>query len=335
MDGLRAAVGRALAETHQLERTLGGTATATSCCSSSACGASPFSPGRGRGRHWPGLGHGDGFRGSRPAPSLSSFAWRRRARRNGLVKELAAVAEAADGCGDARVPLEVVRLIDEGRNPDSFTRDLLQACAARNQATKGRVDAFKVHFGLTVGARYRLHLALCDYRSLLMAGAELAKNAIREPLVLGSPRLAAPAPAPSSVCPLLGAPASLPPLWLLLQALRSELIAAVDAVFPEETEAYRSLRSASMLVQHPHVSTSLLVLKNMQVVKVEPSTTLSNVAFDPKDVDEATTHAEAVEGAFSHSHGDATPMEGVDVAGQREAGPPMMPVAEGATVKEL
>eukprot|EP00850_Spirogloea_muscicola_P006405 SM000030S11414 [mRNA] locus=s30:569294:570744:- [translate_table: standard] len=259
MDGLRAAVGRALAETHQLERTLGG---------------------------------------YRDSSQLLLFE-----RLNGLVKELAAVAEAADGCGDARVPLEVVRLIDEGRNPDSFTRDLLQACAARNQATKGRVDAFKVHSGLTVGACYRLHLALCVCHSLLTAGAELAKIAIREPLVLGGPRLAAPAPAPSCVCPLLGAPASLPPLWLLLQALRSELITAIDGAFPEETEAYRALRSSS-------------------VVKVEPSASLSNGAIGPKDVDEATTHAEVVEGAFSQSHGDATPMEGVDAAGHREAGPP-------------
>eukprot|EP00850_Spirogloea_muscicola_P023675 SM000376S13707 [mRNA] locus=s376:26363:27770:- [translate_table: standard] len=285
MDGLRAAVGRALAETHQLERTLAGYRDSSQLLLFERLWGPPPPPlllaeaGAAIGRL--GLGCGGGFTGSRPPPSLSSGAWRRRrARRNGLVKELAAVAEAADGCGDARVPLEVVRLIDEGRNPDSFTRDLLQACAARNQATKGRVDAFKVHSGLTIGARYRLHLALCICHSLLTAGAELAKIAIREPLVLGGPRLAGPAPAPSCMCPLLGAPASLPPLGLLLQALRSELIIAIDGAFPEETEAYRALRSAS-------------------VVKVEPVATLSNGAGGPKDVDEATTHAEVVEGAFS------------------------------------
>jgi hypothetical protein len=35
-------------------------------------------------------------------------------------------------------------LVDEGRNPDLFTRDFLEQCLAKNEATKGRVDAFKV-----------------------------------------------------------------------------------------------------------------------------------------------------------------------------------------------
>jgi mediator of RNA polymerase II transcription subunit 10 len=41
------------------------------------------------------------------------------------------------------IPLEVVRFIDDGRNPDEFTKDLLNSCVQRNQATKGKVDAFK------------------------------------------------------------------------------------------------------------------------------------------------------------------------------------------------
>lgn len=35
-------------------------------------------------------------------------------------------------------------LIDNGKNPDEFTRDVLNSCIARNQVTKGKTDAFKV-----------------------------------------------------------------------------------------------------------------------------------------------------------------------------------------------
>lgn len=35
-------------------------------------------------------------------------------------------------------------LIDDGKNPDEFTRDVINSCVARNQVTKGKTDAFKV-----------------------------------------------------------------------------------------------------------------------------------------------------------------------------------------------
>ncbi|XP_057477678.1 mediator of RNA polymerase II transcription subunit 10b-like isoform X2 [Actinidia eriantha] len=34
-------------------------------------------------------------------------------------------------------------LIDDGKNPDEFTRDVLNGCIAKNQTTKGKADAFK------------------------------------------------------------------------------------------------------------------------------------------------------------------------------------------------
>jgi mediator of RNA polymerase II transcription subunit 10 len=34
-------------------------------------------------------------------------------------------------------------LIDDGKNPDEFTKDVLNSCIARNQVTKGKTDAFK------------------------------------------------------------------------------------------------------------------------------------------------------------------------------------------------
>lgn len=39
--------------------------------------------------------------------------------------------------------MEVVNFIDDGKNPDEFTRDVLNSCIAKNQITKGKTDAFK------------------------------------------------------------------------------------------------------------------------------------------------------------------------------------------------
>jgi mediator of RNA polymerase II transcription subunit 10 len=38
----------------------------------------------------------------------------------------------------------VLSLIDDGKNPDEFTRDVINSCIAKNQVTKGKTDAFKV-----------------------------------------------------------------------------------------------------------------------------------------------------------------------------------------------
>ena len=35
-------------------------------------------------------------------------------------------------------------LIDDGKNPDEFTREVLNKCIAKNQITKGKADALKV-----------------------------------------------------------------------------------------------------------------------------------------------------------------------------------------------
>ncbi|KAK9275150.1 hypothetical protein L1049_022409 [Liquidambar formosana] len=42
-----------------------------------------------------------------------------------------------------QVPMEVLNLIDDGKNPDEFTRDVINSCIAKNQITKGKTDAFK------------------------------------------------------------------------------------------------------------------------------------------------------------------------------------------------
>ncbi|XP_010251657.1 PREDICTED: mediator of RNA polymerase II transcription subunit 10b-like [Nelumbo nucifera] len=63
-------------------------------------------------------------------------------RLNAVVSELDTMQKLAENC-NIQVPMEVVNLIDDGKNPDEFTRDVINGCIARNQITKGKTDAFK------------------------------------------------------------------------------------------------------------------------------------------------------------------------------------------------
>lgn len=47
-------------------------------------------------------------------------------------------------CGFLIESGEVCSLIDDGKNPDEFTKEVLNSCIAKNQITKGKTDAFKV-----------------------------------------------------------------------------------------------------------------------------------------------------------------------------------------------
>ncbi|XP_051114531.1 mediator of RNA polymerase II transcription subunit 10b-like [Andrographis paniculata] len=63
-------------------------------------------------------------------------------RMNNLVMELDNMTRLAGKC-NIQIPMEVLNLIDDGKNPDEFTRDMLNGCIAKNQITKGKTDAFK------------------------------------------------------------------------------------------------------------------------------------------------------------------------------------------------
>ncbi|KAI3501512.1 hypothetical protein L1887_29383 [Cichorium endivia] len=63
-------------------------------------------------------------------------------RLNTLVMEMDNMAKLSEKC-NIQVPMEVLNLIDDGKNPDEFTRDVLNSCIAKNQITKGKTDAFK------------------------------------------------------------------------------------------------------------------------------------------------------------------------------------------------
>ncbi|XP_051132936.1 mediator of RNA polymerase II transcription subunit 10b-like isoform X2 [Andrographis paniculata] len=63
-------------------------------------------------------------------------------RMNNLVMELDNMTRLAEKC-NIQIPMEVLNLIDDGKNPDQFTRDMLNGCIAKNQITKGKTDSFK------------------------------------------------------------------------------------------------------------------------------------------------------------------------------------------------
>ncbi|XP_006367259.1 mediator of RNA polymerase II transcription subunit 10b-like [Solanum tuberosum] len=74
---------------------------------------------------------------------LSSFDVDVASHLNNLVFEIDNMAKLGENCHSIKVPMEVLNLIDNGKNPDEFARDLLNNCIAKNQITKGKVDAFK------------------------------------------------------------------------------------------------------------------------------------------------------------------------------------------------
>ncbi|KAL6188983.1 hypothetical protein ACLB2K_040373 [Fragaria x ananassa] len=61
---------------------------------------------------------------------------------NALITELDNMAKLSDKC-NIQIPMEVFNLIDDGKNPDEFTRDVINSCIAKNQITKGKTDTFK------------------------------------------------------------------------------------------------------------------------------------------------------------------------------------------------
>ncbi|KAL5537923.1 hypothetical protein UlMin_045872 [Ulmus minor] len=97
-------------------------------------------------------------------------------RLNSLVLELENMSKLSEKC-NIQVPMEVLNLIDDGKNPDEFTRDVLNSCITKNQMTKGKTDAFK---GLRKHLLEELEQAFPDdvesYREIRAASASEAKR---------------------------------------------------------------------------------------------------------------------------------------------------------------
>ncbi|KAM7278579.1 hypothetical protein ACFE04_005713 [Oxalis oulophora] len=61
---------------------------------------------------------------------------------NSLVLELGNMVKSSEKC-NIQVPIEVLNLIDDGKNPDDFTKEVFNSCVVKNQMTKGKTDQFK------------------------------------------------------------------------------------------------------------------------------------------------------------------------------------------------
>jgi mediator of RNA polymerase II transcription subunit 10 len=99
--------------------------------------------------------------------------------------ELDNMAKLSDKC-NIQVPIEVLNLIDDGKNPDEFTKDVLNKnCIAKNQVTKGKSDAFK---GLRKHLLEELEQAFPDevdrYRDIRASYAAEAKRLAQTQSVL-------------------------------------------------------------------------------------------------------------------------------------------------------
>lgn len=61
--------------------------------------------------------------------------------RNGLVTDLGGLASHRGGLA-VDIPVELLRYVDEGGNPDVFTSEIFQRANRSNQLAKGKVEAF-------------------------------------------------------------------------------------------------------------------------------------------------------------------------------------------------
>jgi len=60
-----------------------------------------------------------------------------------MVAEMAEIDKLRTQIQDVQVPLEVFEYIDQGRNPNMYTKDCLEKALAKNELVKGKTDSLK------------------------------------------------------------------------------------------------------------------------------------------------------------------------------------------------
>lgn len=63
--------------------------------------------------------------------------------RQALVSGLQEVDKLKSQVKDVHVPLEVFDYIDQGRNPQLYTKDCIEKALAKNEQVKGKIDAYR------------------------------------------------------------------------------------------------------------------------------------------------------------------------------------------------
>jgi mediator of RNA polymerase II transcription subunit 10 len=62
---------------------------------------------------------------------------------NSLVTSLQDIDKSKNQIQDIQVPLEVFEYIDEGRNPQLYTKDCMEKALAKNEQVKGKIDSYR------------------------------------------------------------------------------------------------------------------------------------------------------------------------------------------------
>jgi mediator of RNA polymerase II transcription subunit 10 len=61
-----------------------------------------------------------------------------------IVKDLQEIDKLRSRVADIQVPLEVFDYIDQGRNPQLYTKDCMEKAVAKNEEVKGKIDAYRL-----------------------------------------------------------------------------------------------------------------------------------------------------------------------------------------------
>ena len=61
-----------------------------------------------------------------------------------VVKDLQEIDKLRPLVADIQVPLEVFDYIDQGRNPQLYTKDCMEKAVAKNEEVKGKIDAYRL-----------------------------------------------------------------------------------------------------------------------------------------------------------------------------------------------
>ena len=60
------------------------------------------------------------------------------------MKDLQDIDKVRGAVQDIQVPLEVFDYIDEGRNPQFFTKDCMEKALTKNEEERGKIDAYRM-----------------------------------------------------------------------------------------------------------------------------------------------------------------------------------------------
>lgn len=95
---------------------------------------------------------------------------------NQLVEGLQTLATQRDAV-DMQVPMELLRYLDDGGNPDSFTTEVFSRAQADNQQAKGRVDALRCAMVVLRSTHHHIHTY--PQQAARHAGAALGRRGSR------------------------------------------------------------------------------------------------------------------------------------------------------------